>query len=188
MTPGELYQRVRHIANSDYLHPGPWGAFQASLVERMHIHPHLRQYSVGLHSGRMAILALELFDVEGDEMLDLLTRCLQHDLHEAVTGDLPAPLKWASDEIADALAGLEDEVNRQFGWGTTPRYEQNHARLKALDLLELGMTCLHEEEMGNQHLTPVREKVVELLAGRHGESEDCPFKKCSAVMAARLDQ
>ena len=187
-------EAVDALAAQEYISPGPWGAFRASLVERLHIHPHHRQYSVGTHSGRMGILALELFGerLSSVYMLDLLTCCLQHDLPEFITGDTPGTVKWAVPEIAEPLERLEEAVCSRFGWQVKPTYECNKDRLKALDLLELGMTCLYEEELGNQHVRQVREKVMDILQHRHRKADEketmpCPFRLALEVMEGILE-
>ena len=160
-------KRVRELAAGEGFKRGPWASFQASMVERLHIHPHHLDYTVGTHSGRMAILALDLFGRQLEdhpaEMLDLLTCCLQHDLAEFITGDIPGTVKWVDTEMERRLERLGETANEEFGWRGVPAFPNNLMRLKVLDLLELAMTCIYEEELGNQHLVRVREKVVDRL-------------------------
>src|SRR3954465_12834404 len=57
-----------------------------------------RQESSADHSWRLCLLAMLLADdLEGVDLVRLLQLCLVHDLAEAITGDVPAPLQVAAD-------------------------------------------------------------------------------------------
>ncbi|MBE3638302.1 HD domain-containing protein [Mangrovicoccus algicola] len=61
-----------------------------------------RPESTAEHSWRLCLLALLLEDrLEGADLLHLLKLCIVHDLGEAISGDVPAPLQTAGSDRRD---------------------------------------------------------------------------------------
>ena len=73
-------------------------------VERCHVIPHLGSYSNASHSWGVAMLMHYLWPKDFPR---LAIYCLSHDIPEAWTGDIPAPVAWAVPELKEAL-GTED--------------------------------------------------------------------------------
>lgn len=66
-----------------------------------------RPESTAEHSWRLALMALLLGrEVPGLDRLRLIELCLVHDLGEAISGDIPAPLQGAGDKTAAERADL----------------------------------------------------------------------------------
>lgn len=134
--------------------------YLACMVRRWHTHPHLSQTvdPVGYHSGRMAVLAIDFFGVDGD----LLAACLTHDLGEIVTGDVPfgSPIK---NEHHERVARMQMGMNKG---------NHDDPRVKFLDLLDSYLWARHHalhlmaREDWQKQLLTVRE-----MAGRLGVSE-----------------
>jgi 5'-deoxynucleotidase YfbR-like HD superfamily hydrolase len=105
--------------------------YLATMVMRWHTHPHLSQTNdpVGYHSGRMAILGLDFFGIDGD----LLAACLTHDLGEYATGDVPfgSPIK---NEHHERIARMQMGMNKG---------DHDNPRVKFLDLLDSYLWARH---------------------------------------------
>jgi putative hydrolase of HD superfamily len=85
-----------------------------------------RQESTADHSWRLCLLAMLLADdLQGLDLLRLLQLCVVHDLAEAITGDVPAPLQAAD----DGRKGREREALRQL---CAPLPEELQQRIEAL--------------------------------------------------------
>ncbi|HEX8449029.1 MAG TPA: HD domain-containing protein, partial [Allosphingosinicella sp.] len=82
-----------------------------------------RRESTADHSWRLCLLAMLLAeDLDGVDLVRLLQLCLVHDLAEALTGDVPAPVQAAGDgrkeRERDALrrlcAPLPEDLRRRI--------------------------------------------------------------------------
>lgn len=98
------YITLRSGEKFSYANPGPFlmSDIAESLAKTARFRGHTRGfYSVAEHSVFVAALA------ERDKQPTIVQRaCLIHDAHEAYTGDVPSPLKWA----CPAFKKLEDKV------------------------------------------------------------------------------
>jgi hypothetical protein len=106
-----------------------------------------------------ASTALILIQVLGENVsVNLLKAALCHDLEEGLTGDVPAPVKWA---IGNTFEELERRI-RVFHDIPFPGLngEEQH-QLKAADFLDCAMTCLMQRKMGNSLIDTVFENLVE---------------------------
>lgn len=105
-----------------------------------------RQESIAEHSWRCAVMALLCVDEYPEVDINRVVKmCLIHDFGEAITGDIPAFLKTASDEetegraVESLLAQLPDAMHREFSklFVEMEKLETPEARLfKALDNME----------------------------------------------------
>ncbi|TYC63669.1 HD domain-containing protein [Rhodobacterales bacterium] len=107
-----------------------------------------RPESTAEHSWRLALMVL-VFERElaGIDVLKLLKLCIVHDLGEAISGDVPAPLQTADDnrvarerqDFETLCAPLPPDVARHLMdlWGEYSAAETPEARMaKGLDKLE----------------------------------------------------
>lgn len=119
-------------------------------VERCHTIPHIGSYSNGKHSWGVAMLMLQLFPKDFPR---LAAHCLTHDVAEAWTGDIPAPVLWAIGSIKMAMNILENDLLEDAG---CPRLDElsaeDHKKLKACDSLELFFWCIDQINFGNQNV------------------------------------
>lgn len=105
-----------------------------------------RQESIAEHSWRCAVMALLCVDEYPEVDINRVVKmCLIHDFGEAITGDIPAFLKTASDEetegraVESLLSLLPDAMHREFSelFVEMEKLETPEARLfKALDNME----------------------------------------------------
>jgi 5'-deoxynucleotidase YfbR-like HD superfamily hydrolase len=125
---------------------------KSNLVRRFHTCERIREETVGHHSANVAALVLYL---EPDAPRELLIAALMHDWPEQYTGDIPAPAKWGSPQLADALAQAEAVCWPQLGV-TVPPLHNHHAHiLKLADLLDLMLSCSEEMRRGNVEASAV---------------------------------
>lgn len=119
---------------------------EAGVIPRCHTFgsPDPRQ-TVGLHSWNATNLLLVLHP---DPSLNLIKAVQWHDAPERYVGDTPSPAKWASPELRDALAKLEDRVHAHFGT-SVPLTEQERLWLQCVDLLELLLMAQERRALGD---------------------------------------
>lgn len=136
---------------------------EAGHVQRCHTVPHHGSYSVAEHSWQAATLLIALHP---DPSPDLLKAVLLHDVAERWTGDVPNYAKVADRHLATALGNREQEIQRVLGvdlYLTT----EDEWWLKAVDVLELWLWTEDQDALGNQHVSRVRENIVEFM-NSHG--------------------
>jgi len=139
-------------------------------VTRMHTVPHIRHYDNGGHSASAALIALELCklnEVEPAQELDIIKYMLMHDVAEQFVGDVPADVKRIEPDIKSILDAVESNWERK----NLPDKPLEMSKLcsslcKASDLIELGMFCVEELNMGNKGVTHVLQNVIDYL-GAH---------------------
>lgn len=116
----------------------------AAAVKRWHTKRVLKEQSVGAHSFNMLLLLMEVWP---DHPHRVMKACIHHDLPELITGDIPAPVKWRSTQMAIMLEEMEK--------GTGPLYQDfgltsmEESVVKWCDSAELALYCLEELQMGN---------------------------------------
>lgn len=117
-------------------------------TSRYHNCHRLRTETVGHHSAGVAALCLYL---RPNCSAALLTRAIMHDVPEGYTGDVPAPVKWDHEGIADGLAEVETAVIREWAIPHPHLTAEEETVLKLADMLDLVMSCIEEVRMGNTY-------------------------------------
>lgn len=120
-------------------------------VMRAHTMPYHGEYTVASHSWQIVTLLLLLHPKPS---LQLLRAAHFHDVPERWTGDSPATAKWTFPGLKEALDGAEEHVAQRFGLDLELN-EEDHAWLKAVDILELYMWTLDQEALGNRHVASI---------------------------------
>ena len=98
---------------------------------------------------------------------------LYHDASEIITGDMPTPVKYCSDEIRDAYKAVEshaqDELLSRLPEDLRPSYEEIfrgskseediylRRLVKAADKLSALIKCIEEEKSGNEEFKTAME-------------------------------
>lgn len=90
--------------------------------------------TVSAHSGRMAVLAVQLWPADAA----LIAGCLVHDLPEAYVGDVPGPVKRDNPDLYAALTAAEGRIADQYGWQCA-----DMPRLSFLDRFDAYLWMLH---------------------------------------------
>jgi 5'-deoxynucleotidase YfbR-like HD superfamily hydrolase len=126
--------------------------WESGAVRRFHATPILQHYDIAQHCWRMGML----LDVLHPGPSQRLRRAVMfHDSAERWTGDVPATAKWwVVPGIDSWLRQAELRILTTLGVHVDLTNEE-HAWLKALDLLELYLFCLDEINLGNTNVTPV---------------------------------
>lgn len=127
----------------------------AGMTKRLHTVPTDARNLVSEHSWGVALILLTIYptvSVAG------LARALIHDCAESVTGDVPAPTKWASAAVSTSLETLEIEYEKRWGVFYDLSPEEEYA-IKVADMLDLLMFCHYREILGDKSLLSVKRNV-----------------------------
>lgn len=107
----------------------------------------------------------------------VLTLAVYHDATEVMTGDLPTPVKYHSEELRGAYRGLEDLSARRLlsllpeemaaAYEPLLRPEKGYERdvVKAADKISAYIKCLEEQRAGNREFDYAAENIRRALDG-----------------------
>ena len=130
---------------------------------------------VAMIAHAIAIIARDRYgkDVDPEHVLSL---AVYHDATEVMTGDLPTPVKYHSDELRGAyhrleelsadrlLALLPEDLQPAF----TPYMKQasgyEHTLVKAADRISACIKCMEEQRAGNREFDYAAENIRESIA------------------------
>ncbi|SBV93000.1 conserved hypothetical protein [uncultured Eubacteriales bacterium] len=136
-----------------------------------------RHETVAAHSWRLAVMALLMKDELGDvDMEKVLRMCLIHDFGEAVTGDIPAFDKTASDEetetqaIASMLALLPEPLHSELAVLFTEMDALETPEAKVYKTLDKMEAVIQHNEAPLDTWTPL-EHTLNLTYGEENASE-----------------
>jgi 5'-deoxynucleotidase YfbR-like HD superfamily hydrolase len=128
---------------------------EAGAVERSHACPHHGSYSIAQHSFQMAMIVLTYHP---SPSLAVLEAVLLHDVHERVTGDIPAPARWSSPELKEAEHGLRDLLRKKHEIMLELPADEK-AWLNSADRLELFLWARDQLAFGNRHIEGIIEEL-----------------------------
>ena len=137
----------------------PWGSatlYRRGMdVQRFHTHQMVFPETVGRHTANVIGLLLHFYSPNLPSA-ELLARAALHDVPEALTGDLPAPIKSsAPPEFIEYL----EEMERDIYVGMTTPYpgltEEEETLLKIADYVDLVLTANREARLGNEAFNSV---------------------------------
>ena len=125
-------------------------------VERLHTVPTVREYKNSDHTYNAIIIAVELCQLNGIHPWKVVSALLVHDIAEVYTGDIPAPVKWAHENLRDELFLVEqewenDNIPKHYLEKSSSMSYEESLIFKFSDLAEFLMFCLEEVAMGNAH-------------------------------------
>jgi len=123
-------------------------------VKRFHTVPGECE-TVGHHSAGVALLIATLNPLASTA---LLKAALTHDLHEWITGDVPAQVKWANPELADCWDKLEQSVQDEWTLNNIPLTQSEVLWLKWCDTLDLMLHARDQMRLGNSYYRIVYER------------------------------
>ena len=138
MTEAELSQRLEFLRNAERLKDTVRNAFTTAG----------RTESVADHTWRLCLLAVTFADQLPDvDLLKLLKICVLHDLGEAISGDIPAPMQDQANpksveeraDFATLIEPLPEALREEFLvlWDEYEHASSPEARVaKALDKIE----------------------------------------------------
>jgi hypothetical protein len=122
-------------------------------VERAHGIPHIGSYSNAGHSWGVAMLMMQIWP---EHFPRLAGHCISHDVPEAWSGDMPAPMgRYAG--IKHHVSRIESLLQNDLGLPDEHELEEEDlAMLKACDRLEFWLWTREQELMGNQMVSESR--------------------------------
>lgn len=131
-------------------------------VERCHTVPHHGSYNNAAHSWGVAMLMRLLWPEDFER---LVIYCLSHDIPEAWTGDIPAPMK-RDPHVNTVCSRIDADI---FSWLGLPNPDVNlslldRAKLKACDHLELFVWALEQRACGNAYAQSVINALMSFYA------------------------
>lgn len=141
----------------------------AGLIQRYHTNPSTMQQTVAHHSWGVAVLYPLVCQCLGkNPELNALHYCLVHDAPELYTGDVPAPVKWGSPMLCQALDAIEDRINAELGhdWDFS---QETRRIIKLCDILELIWWSTLQVTMGNAYYTPIVRRAVLFTSSKFGD-------------------
>lgn len=142
-------------------------------VQRLHTIKTIFKQSVGEHSARVAGLLIAVYAPERVPY-ELLHHAILHDVAEFRTGDVPAPIKWSSDEISRALKEENEIFWQEIGLDARVGLlnRSQYLIFKTADYLDLAIFCNDEIGLGNSYVAGV---ATNALAAVYRNLEDVDF-------------
>lgn len=149
-----------------------WGMKRNAIQENVMEH----SFEVAVISHALAVIS----NLTSDDPVnpnDVAAAALFHDAAEALTGDLPSPIKYHNPKIRDAFKELEHSAEKEM-LSTLPEELQPHYRnlilhdnqseevkriVKAADLIASYLKCKAEIQAGNQEFSKAVDDIRERL-------------------------
>jgi hypothetical protein len=121
-------------------------------IKRFHTVPTIGVQTVAEHSYHVAMLCIELSS--GKPSTNLLKAALYHDLAELVTGDIPAPVKWANPNLKNELENIEENC---IDISLTPN---ERSILRHADAFECAFYAVDQIMLGNKNMIQVYKNIT----------------------------
>ncbi len=144
-----------------------------SCLVRFNNTPRLVHENVAEHSyyvASLAMLVADYLELQGVKLdtLRLLKMALFHDIEEAVSGDIIAPIKRGKfaeelrklnrEDVTFLMKGLTNEKEYCELWNETERQITLEAKvIKLVDRLSCGIYCIREIHLGNKYFRAILE-------------------------------
>ncbi len=150
---------------------GRWSLMRNALPENIQEHSHM----VAVLAHALGVIRRDIMHIpcNPDEAASV---ALFHDSSEILTGDLPTPIKYHSDEIRDAYKQVEALASRKLletlPAELRPAYEtllmgdtqaQVHSLVKAADKLSAYIKCIEERKAGNNEFLSAEVQTRKIL-------------------------
>ena len=156
-----------YISRMRYI--GRWSLMRNSLPENIQEHSHMA--AVIAHA--LAVIRRDVFDVPCDPN-EYAAAALYHDCSEILTGDLPTPIKYHSEEISSAYKQVEAIACRKL-LSTLPKElrpsfepllkgeDRLHDLVKAADKISAYIKCIEERKAGNNEFLSAEKQTRKML-------------------------
>ena len=158
-----------YISRMRYI--GRWSLMRNAMHENIQEHSHM----VAVIAHALGVIRRDVFKVECDPN-EYAAVALYHDCSEILTGDLPTPIKYHSEEISNAykrveeiacnklLATLPDEIRPSFEDILVGRtYNEKYDLVKAADKLSAYIKCIEERRAGNDEFASAEKQIRGIL-------------------------
>ena len=158
-----------YISRMRYI--GRWSLMRNSLPENIQEHSHM----VAVLAHALGVIRRDVFGIPCDPNA-AAAAALYHDSSEILTGDLPTPIKYHSDEIRDAYKQVEalacQKLLDTLPEALRPAYEELltgrtqeelHDLVKAADKLSAYIKCIEERKAGNNEFLSAEKQTRQIL-------------------------
>ena len=173
-----------------------WSLMRNSLPENIQEHSHM----VAVLAHALGVIRRDVFHVPCNPD-EAATVALFHDSAEILTGDLPTPIKYHSNEIRDAykevealacrklLATLPEELRGAYEPLLDGETEERvHDLVKAADKLSAYIKCIEERKAGNNEFLSAEVQTRKILEESHMPEVDYFLEHFSPAFELNLDE
>ena len=183
-----------YISRMRYI--GRWSLMRNSLPENIQEHGHM----VAVLAHALGVSRRDVFHVPCNPD-EAATVALFHDSSEILTGDLPTPIKYHSNEIRDAYKEVEalachkllDTLPEELRGAYEPLLageteERVHDLVKAADKLSAYIKCIEERKAGNNEFLSAEAQTRKLLEESHMPEVDYFLEHFIPAFELNLDE
>ena len=183
-----------YISRMRYI--GRWSLMRNSLPENIQEHSHM----VAVLAHALGVIRRDVFHVPCNPD-EAATVALFHDSSEILTGDLPTPIKYHSNEIRDAYKEVEalachmliDTLPEELRGAYEPLLsgeteERVHDLVKAADKLSAYIKCIEERKAGNNEFLSAEVQTRRLLEESRMPEVDYFLKHFIPAFELNLDE
>ena len=183
-----------YISRMRYI--GRWSLMRNSLPENIQEHSHM----VAVLAHALGVIRRDVFHVPCNPD-EAATVALFHDSSEILTGDLPTPIKYHSNEIRDAykevealacrklLATLPEELRGAYEPLLAGETEERvHDLVKAADKLSAYIKCIEERKAGNNEFLSAEAQTRKILEESHMPEVDYFLEHFIPAFELNLDE
>jgi len=163
------YNFFAYISRMRYI--GRWSLMRNSLPENIQEHSHM----VAVIAHALAVIRRDVFGGNIDPN-ECAAAALYHDSSEILTGDLPTPIKYYSEEIKNAYKQVEaiacrkllDTLPPEIAGSFRPLLDSEaqgevHDIVKAADKLSAYIKCIEERKAGNNEFVFAESQTRDIL-------------------------
>ena len=175
---------------------GRWSLMRNALPENIQEHSHM----VAVLAHALGVIRRDIFHVPCRPE-EAATVALFHDSSEILTGDLPTPIKYHSDEIRSAYQQVEDIACRKL-LETLPEelrgpyqelligetQKEVHDLVKAADKLSAYIKCIEERKTGNNEFLSAEKQTLLTLREYHMPEVDYFLEHFIPAFEKNLDE
>ena len=183
-----------YISRMRYI--GRWSLMRNSLPENIQEHSHM----VAVLAHALGVIRRDIFHVPCNPD-EAATVALFHDSSEILTGDLPTPIKYHSNEIRDAYKQVEelachkllDTLPKELRGAYEPLLngeteERVHDLVKAADKLSAYIKCIEERKAGNNEFLSAEMQTWKILEESHMPEVDYFLEHFIPAFELNLDE
>ena len=183
-----------YISRMRYI--GRWSLMRNSLPENIQEHSHM----VAVLAHALGVIRRDVFHVPCNPD-EAATVALFHDSAEILTGDLPTPIKYHSNEIRDAYKEVEalacrkllDTLPAELRGAYEPLLdgeteERVHDLVKAADKLSAYIKCIEERKAGNNEFLSAEVQTRKILEESHMPEVDYFLEHFIPAFELNLDE
>ena len=183
-----------YISRMRYI--GRWSLMRNSLAENIQEHSHM----VAVLAHALGVIRRDIFHVPCNPD-EAATVALFHDSSEILTGDLPTPIKYHSNEIRDAYKQVEelachkllDTLPKELRGAYEPLLngeteERVHDLVKAADKLSAYIKCIEERKAGNNEFLAAEMQTRKILEESHMPEVDYFLEHFIPAFELNLDE